>query len=82
MFISYYCISGALYLLLRRAPFLIGGMIKMIEKVYKDNLPQLQLCEEERKFLYMTLKSKNIPELKIRIAIAKFLNYIKSLKTI
>ena len=54
----------------------------MIEKVYKDNLPQLQLCEEERKFLYMTLKSKNIPELKIRIAIAKFLNYIKSLKTI
>lgn len=43
-------------------------------------IEKLQLCDdEERKFLHMTLKSKSIPELKIRIAIAKFLNYIKQL---
>jgi hypothetical protein len=42
-----------------------------------------ELCEKERKYLYTVLKAQSIPELKIRLIIAKILcilqiqNYIK-----
>ena len=50
---------------------------RQAEKMSNENLNAIKLYEEERKFLYTALKAKSIPELKIRLTIAKILNSLK-----